>query len=45
MAPREGEGPLDFLRRLPHFTLMRQSIQMQPQMLPQVGAPGGQTDG
>ena len=26
---REGEGPLDFLRRLPQFTLMRQSIQMQ----------------
>lgn len=33
---REGEGPLDFLRRLPQFTLMRHSIQLQPRLLPQL---------
>lgn len=29
-----GEGPLDFLRRLPQFNLTRRAIQSNPQLLP-----------
>lgn len=31
-----SSSPLDFLRRTPHFTIMRQTVQMQPSLLPRL---------